>query len=235
MTVRVVADVIAIAIVIAVAMAISCAPRFLSGKAFEMLVPAGTGHGVTALFVSGDSGLRFGMSHALTRALAAHGIGVLGVNSATVFAHTGTRAEVDAAVEQAIRRAAGAAGTGRLVVIGQSFGADMLATSLPNLPADLRRRIAAIVLVVPGRTVFYRADPIGLSYLGKPDGFPAQGMRTLDWAPVTCIRGDRETDSLCPELANTAVTRIDLPGGHFLNRDEKRLVSTVLDRLRDIG
>jgi len=213
------------------ATAVSCSPALLGGRPMQSFAAAGVDHGVTALFVSGDSGLRFGMAHALSRGLARHGIGVLGINSGAVFARTGTRAAVDQVVFTAVRHAAQMAGSRRLLLVGQSFGADMLATSLPDLPLDLRARVAAVVLVVPGRTVFFHADPIGFAYRGTPDALPAAGVRALDWAPVTCIQGAKEPDSLCPELAGSAVTTFVLPGGHALNRDNARVTRLVLDRL----
>ena len=60
-------------------------------------------------------------------------------------------------------------GRDRLVVIGQSYGADILAAALPALPSDLRAHVAAVILVVPGRDIFFRADPSGLAYRGTPD------------------------------------------------------------------
>jgi type IV secretory pathway VirJ component len=188
---------------------------------------------VVALFFSGDLGLRFGMGPHVTQGLAVRGIPVMGVNSPTVFGRHRSRAEVDGLVADAVRGALARAHADRVVLIGQSFGSDVLGTGAARLPADLKSKVAAIVLVVPGQTVFFRADPTSLAYRGTPDAQALDAARTLSWAPLTCIYGARETDSLCPLLA-APVKRIALPGGHFLDNDPRRLIATILGALRPV-
>ena len=188
---------------------------------------------VVGLFFSGDMGLRFGMGPHVTSALAAQGIPVMGVNSPPIFGRRRNRAEVDDLVAGAVRAALERAHADRVVLVGQSFGSDIIGTGIARLPADLRAKVAAIVLVVPGRSVFFRADPTSLAYRGTPDAQAIDAARTLSWAPLTCIYGARETDSLCPLLGGVA-RRIELPGGHFLNNDPARLIPTILGALRPV-
>jgi len=205
--------------------------HLLDGQPLRMF---GTGRQhprVAAVYFSGDMGLGFGMGPRVAPALAARGIPVLGVSSTVNFATHRTRAQVDAILSNAIRTAIARTGASRIVLIGQSFGADMVATAAPDLPPDLRARIAAITLVVPAQTVYFRADPTGLNYLGTPDARPAPAMRALAWAPIICIYGALESDSLCPALNGTSARVIALPGGHFLRRDDKLLVNTMVDAL----
>lgn len=185
-----------------------------------------------AVYVSGDLGLRFGMGPKVAPALAAHGIPVVGVSSPVAFGTRRTRAEADAIIAGAVRTALARTGAKRAVLIGQSFGSDIVATTLPDLPPDLRRRIAAVVLVVPGESVFFRADPTGITYHGTPDAAPAAALRGVDWTPVVCIYGEAETDSLCPALDRHRAEIIPLPGGHFLHHDDQLLTRTILDALR---
>ncbi|TGX41674.1 type IV secretion system protein VirJ [Sphingomonas naasensis] len=205
--------------------------RLLDGQTVR-LFGAGRPHPrIAAVYLSGDMGLRFGMGPKVAPALAGHGIPVIGISSAANFATRRTRAEIDAMLADAVRTALVRTGAKRVVLIGQSFGADMVATAAPDLPAALRPRIAAIVLVVPAQTAYFRADPTGLAYLGTPDARPAAALRATGWAPIICIYGIREADSLCPALGPDHARAVALPGGHFLDRDDRRLVATILAQL----
>ncbi|MDJ0277846.1 AcvB/VirJ family lysyl-phosphatidylglycerol hydrolase [Sphingomonas sp. 2R-10] len=187
---------------------------------------------VVAVYVSGDMGLRFGLGSVVVPALAAHGIPVVGVSSPVNFGTRKTRAQVDAVIAGAIRTALARTGARRVILMGQSFGADMVSATAPDLPADLRARIAAISVVVPAQTVYFRSDPTGILYHGSPDARPAAALRALDWAPVVCIYGRDESDSLCPTLRGGRAQVFALPGGHFLAHDDQLVIATILATLR---
>lgn len=187
---------------------------------------------VVAVFISGDMGLRFGLGSVVVPALAQHGIPVVGVSSPVNFGTRKTREQVDAIVASAIRTALARTGAEKVILMGQSFGADMVSATAPDLPADLRARIAAISVVVPAQTVYFRSDPTGILYHGTPDARPTATMRALDWAPVICIYGREEEESLCPTLRGSHAQVVGLPGGHFLHHDDQLVIATILATLR---
>ncbi len=183
---------------------------------------------VAVVNVSGDMGLRFLLGASTSRGLTEHHVTVLGVSSPVVFRHHRTRAEVDAFVANVVRIALARSGARRVVVMGQSFGADIVQTGLADLPADLRAKVAGIILVLPGDTVYFRADPTGYAYTGKPESIATTTADTLTWAPLTCIYGVEEKDSLCPKLKVPGATVIAMPGGHNLRHDAQGLLNHVL-------
>ncbi|PNU06757.1 AcvB/VirJ family lysyl-phosphatidylglycerol hydrolase [Novosphingobium guangzhouense] len=187
---------------------------------------------VAAVFLSGDMGFRFGMGANVAAAIAAKGVPVVGVASPVVFAAHRTRADVDTVLAGAIRLAMARTGARRVILMGQSYGADILATSAPDLPPDLRRRVLAIDLTVPAHDVYFRADPAGLAYTGQPDARPLPAMRRINWAPIICVYGLAERDSLCPSLQGRARV-IGLSGDHYLNHDAARLMATTIAALRE--
>ncbi|WP_158637978.1 AcvB/VirJ family lysyl-phosphatidylglycerol hydrolase [Sphingomonas ginsenosidivorax] len=195
--------------------------------------PAETHAGpVDALFFSGDAGMRFGMGPFIAEALAARGASVTAVSTSTLFRYGATRGELNRRVADAVAHAEQAAGSRKLVVIGQSYGADVLQTGLAHLPVRLRERIAGIVLIVPGTGTYFRADPLGLTYELEPDSRSIETVSAIDWTPLTCIYGADETDSVCPllRMRNAAVVR--LPGGHYLNHDKPGVAAAVLRAAR---
>lgn len=183
---------------------------------------------IAAVNFSGDMGVRFLLGASTMRGLTEHGIPTMAVVTPALFRHRRTRAEVDAIVADGIRTALARTGARRLVVIGQSYGADVVQTGLAHLPAALRARVAAIILILPGDTVFFRADPSGIAYHGTPDSLGITTARTLDWAPLTCIYGVEENDSLCPDVRMPGARIVAMPGGHNIRHDEAGLLRHVL-------
>lgn len=189
---------------------------------------------IAAVNFSGDMGVRFLLGASTMRGLTEHGITTMAVVTPVLFRRHRTRQEIDAIVADGIRTALARTGARRIVVIGQSFGADIVQTGLANLPKDLRARVAAIVLILPGETVFYRADPSSIEYHGTPDHLGIASARTLTWAPLTCIYGVEEDDSLCPLLRGTGARVIGMPGGHNIRHDEAGLLRHVLSAIAHV-
>ncbi|MBO9499049.1 MAG: type IV secretion system protein VirJ [Novosphingobium sp.] len=221
---------LAVTVVVAV-VALYAAAGFFDRDPVHLFGLDGKKQPVAVVYFSGDMGLRFGMGPFVAGALAARGVPVVGLASSTAFRSHRTHAQVGAIVAATLRDALARTGADRLVVIGQSFGADMARVGLPMLPEDLRRRIAAVELVVPGETAYFRADPSGIAYTGTPDAGP-DGARALTWLPLTCIRGAEEPDSLCPLLTMPNVRRVVMPGDHFLNHDHDTLTRRIMADLR---
>ncbi|MCW1383578.1 virulence factor [Novosphingobium sp. KCTC 2891] len=184
---------------------------------------------LVAVYLSGDMGLDVGAGEGAVAALRGRGIPVLAVNSSALFGIGRDRAYVDALVADAAAQAVARSGASRVALIGNSFGADVLGTGIGTLPADLRARIASVVLVVPGTTVFFHANPSGLFYQGRPDSDPRRTARLLRGLPVTCIYGSREDESLCraPELARAR--RVAIDDGHLMLRHYDALASAIAD------
>lgn len=224
--------------IVAVALIVMNAPVLgLLGRS-EVKMFAASGPAVTkppryaAVLFSGDMGFTSGMSEVVAKAIAARGVPVVGINMPFAFAHHRTQAQANAIVAQAIRTTLERTGAQQVLLLSHSYGSDIVATVAPYLPADLRPRIAVIDLAVPALDVFYRADPSGFAYLGKPDAYPLPAIKQVKWAPMICIYGVEEDASLCPALKGTGAQVIGLPGGHHLDHDHLRLIDATISALR---
>ncbi|MBB4098785.1 AcvB/VirJ family lysyl-phosphatidylglycerol hydrolase [Sphingomonas kyeonggiensis] len=183
--------------------------------------------GLAVVLISGDMGFKIGMGPEIAKRFAAEGVPVVGVSSLAYFRKERTPAEVQALIADAARRALAFGHADRLVLIGQSFGADMMHVGLTGLPADLRAKVKMVALVVPTDTVFYRASPSELFNWAKPDAMALPTGRQLTWVPTLCVQGAEEKDSLCPMLTQSNVRRVALPGGHMLHHDPDTLFKTL--------
>ena len=190
--------------------------------------PARRNEGLAAVLVSGDMGFKIGMGPRIARRLADHGIPVLGVNSLVYFRERRTPAEVRALIADAVRRGLAFGHARRLLLIGQSYGADMVHVGLTGLPPDLRARLAMVALVVPTDTVMYRASPAETLGLVAADAPAIDTARRLDWVPTLCVHGAEETDSLCPMLHAPNVQVVAMPGGHKLHDDADGLFARIM-------
>lgn len=202
------------------------------GRVFTLVhaARAPADHGRVAIFFSGDLGFNTGMGPVIAGHMARGGLPVLGVNSLTAFARRQSAEETGRLVEQAARRALALPGARRLVLVGQSFGANMLLAGLHRLPPPLRDRVEMVALIVPADTMLFRATPGGVFDFGD-DGPARPAARALDWAPVLCIHGAEESHSLCPAWRQPNVRSVALPGGHFLRDDSARVAATLLRAL----
>ncbi|WP_336958550.1 AcvB/VirJ family lysyl-phosphatidylglycerol hydrolase [Sphingobium aquiterrae] len=175
---------------------------------------------VVAVLFSGDMGFHVGMGPQIARRLSDEGIAVTGVNSLTYFRTRRTPREATQLIEQAMAHALAGHPGGRVILIGQSFGADMLQVGLAGLDPARRAQVAMVALVVPGATVEYRASPgeVFTFLMHEDDGLPTGRM--LGWVPTLCIYGVEEPASLCPLLKGQRnVQLLGMPGGHPLHHD----------------
>lgn len=186
---------------------------------------------VVAVLVSGDMGLAPGLGHRIAKRLERSGVPVLGVNAPAYFLEQRSPAEIGDLVNRAGERALAGHPNARLVLIGQSFGADVLPFGISRLPVGLRRRLALVVLIVPTGTAHHRISPTGLFIWGKPHISIVREARALRDVPVLCIRGAEEETSLCPSLDVARVTQAVLPGGHSLGHDADRLFTVLREAI----
>lgn len=180
-----------------------------------------------ALYLSGDMGFHAGLGPGIAERLARRGIDVVTENSLHFFRTRRTPEQTGAMIAQGLRRALTIDSGARLLLLGQSFGADMIAPSLPYVPESLRKRIAFVGLIVPGATRQWRASPSEIFSFGEPYENAVMAARRLSWVPLLCIHGAREAESLCPSLRQPNATLVELPGGHELHHDPDA-ASTVL-------
>ena len=210
------------------ALAFAALAGFFDRSPFHYYPAAEQGGGKTAVvFLSGDMGLRIGMGPAVISALNREGFPVVSVSSPAAFGRTRDQVYATGLLKTAIDDALERTGARRVVIVAQSFGADVAVSALRDLPASAKSKIGQIVLIVPGKDIFFRADPIGFAYLGTPAEEAKTALNDVH-IPVTCIYGVEEQDSLCPLINESDATVVALPGGHFLDNDRDRLASTVM-------
>lgn len=191
-------------------------------------VPARSPSDRMALLVTGDGGWA-GLDQELASGLAENSIAVVGLNSLKYFWKPRTPEETAADVARILRHYLAAWRRTRVLLIGYSFGAEVLPFVVNRLPADLRQRIEAVDLLSPSTSANFEIH-VSEWIPGVPeDGRPiAPEVDRLSGVPLQCIHGASEPDSLCPKLPSERVTRVEIGEGHHFSGDYAELLAHIL-------
>lgn len=183
---------------------------------------------MVALYLSGDMGFHAGLGPEIADRLTRQGISIVTENSLHFFRTRRTPEQTGAMIAEGLRRALSLEPDARLLLLGQSFGADVIIPSLPYVPTTLRKRIAFIGLIAPGTTREWRASPSEIFSIGEPDEDAVIAAQRLNWVPLLCVHGADESGSLCPSLSQRNATLVALPGGHQLHHDAEAASAALL-------
>ena len=190
-------------------------------------VPATGSSPELALLVSGDGGWA-GLDQELAARLAAAGVPTVALNSLQYFWSPRTPEQTAADVARVLRHYLAAWNKQRVLLIGYSFGADVLPFVVNRLPPELRARIVSVSLL--GIEAHASFEVSIADWVGSDAGGPAtqpeleivktqNGIRILIHGEVgrTYVLEDAAglpaTEWLHPQnvVASEVITSVDLP------------------------
>jgi len=201
-------------------------------------VPASGGvggpSGAFAVLYSGDGGWR-DLDRSLADILAAKGLSVVGVDVLRYFWTQRSPAAAAADLARIIRYYQRRWQRQKVVLIGFSFGADVLPFLASRLPPELRADISLLSLLSPERHTAFEVVATGWLGVHNNAGMAiAPELRKLDGIRVQCVYGrDESADSLCTEPDATALGLAVLakPGGHHFDHNYQQLADDILTAL----
>ena len=182
-----------------------------------------------AVLLTGDGGWA-GLDRGLSDRLAASGIPVVALSTLRYFWSEQKPADVAHDLERIIGHYLAAWRKDQVVLIGYSFGANVLPFVVAELSPHYRSRIVTLNLLGLAQHtsfVIHVADWIPGS---EPEGAPvAPEFDKLKGIKTLCIYGSDETDSLCPLLSPSTVQTVKMPGDHHFDDDAPTLVRHIVD------
>ncbi|MFN8831163.1 MAG: AcvB/VirJ family lysyl-phosphatidylglycerol hydrolase [Labrys sp. (in: a-proteobacteria)] len=193
--------------------------------------PAHDGHAIArVIVVSGDGGWTH-IEHALASGLAADHFDIVGINSRAVFTHH----------QSAVRVAAYIAALSRTklptVLLGYSFGADLLPIVWPDLDDATRARIAAVILVAPTHDGSVLIDPSNQYDPAFHPMIPLESQTSrLPISRLICIASEEETESgysSCGDRALRGTISMVFSGGHDFDEATPAIVNMVSGLISD--
>jgi type IV secretory pathway VirJ component len=122
-----------------------------------------------------------------------------------------------------------------VVLVGYSFGADVLPASYNMLRPEQKSKVAQISLLSLSRKVDYVISVMG--WLGAESegkgGSPITDLKSVNPKIVQCIYGkDDDEDVACPALQGTGAEVIGMSGGHHFDDDYEALSQHIIDGLK---
>ena len=184
-----------------------------------------------ALLVTGDGGWA-GLDQELAARLAAHGVATVALNSLKYFWTQRTPDRTAQDVARVMRHYLAAWHAQRVLLIGYSFGADVLPFVMNRLPPELRARVASVSLLgIDAHASFevHVAEWVG----GDAGGPPTRPeLAELKAVPVLCLYGEGETDSICPQLPPGSATSEQIGKGHHFSGEYAQLADRILSFTR---
>ncbi|HTQ80157.1 MAG TPA: AcvB/VirJ family lysyl-phosphatidylglycerol hydrolase, partial [Thermoanaerobaculia bacterium] len=185
----------------------------------EVPVPAGGPESeLLAVLLTGDGGWAV-TDKGLARSLSQRGMPVVGWNALRYFLHKRNPDGTTRDLERILRCYLAAWHRERVVLIGYSFGADVMPFLVHRLAPDLRARISLLALLGPGARAGFRFHLA--EWLGKEsaDTLPVRPeVESLRGMPILCAYGQQEAQSLCKELSPGLARVLVRPGSHIIGR-----------------
>ena len=198
-------------------------------------VPAAKISETVTLFYSGDGGWR-DLDRTVAGKMAAQNYSVVGVDVLRYFWEHKTPEQAAADLSATLAFYRQHWGVKSFVLVGYSFGADILPPIYNRLPPADRDSVSLLVLLALADHADFEIHVSG--WLGQEGGELALApeLAKMSKQKILCVYGvEEKTETACTGLANSAATLLELPGGHHFDQDYPKLTGQILDVYRQHG
>lgn len=182
-----------------------------------------------AILLTGDGGWAE-IDKQLAERLSAQGIPTLGFDSLSYFWKARNPVNTSQELEQALLLYLEKWHKQRVILIGYSFGADVLPFIANNLSDSTRQKISLIALLGMGKTAAFEFRLSSWMDADKsPDRRPIlPEIEKLHWAKSICIYGVEDDDANCLPTAQYGVKAISMSGDHHFDENYDALVQHII-------
>ncbi|HEY3698009.1 MAG TPA: AcvB/VirJ family lysyl-phosphatidylglycerol hydrolase [Spongiibacteraceae bacterium] len=183
------------------------------------------------VFLSGDGGWA-NIDKDIGSLMSSKGIPVVGWNTLQYFWNRKTPEIAAADLQRVIAHYQQVWKKQRVVLIGFSFGADVLPFMIDRLPAEQRAQIVDIALLSLSHSVDFEFHVS--AWLGSNGGDTHQIAPELKKisGPVLCIYGTEDDDTLCKDFKAPNITERMLPGDHHFGGDFGSATKLILEHVQ---
>jgi type IV secretory pathway VirJ component len=197
-------------------------------------IPAdGAQRDLFAIVLSGDGGWA-GIDKGIAAALAAEGIPTVGFNSLQYFWKPHTPEKASADLDRIINHYSLLWKKPQALVIGYSFGGDVLPFMVSRLPQATADRIALLAFLgLSSRTdfQFHLTDWIGGKSSASARPVPPE-IEKLKGRPMVYLYGTEEKDNIAEVVDHQVIKVIPFDGGHHFGSNYQMLTDSILAQIR---
>ena len=181
------------------------------------------------VIISGDGGWA-AIDKGVSASMAKQGIPVVGLNSLKYFWSARTPEQASKDLVRILRHYFATWHKDKAVLVGYSFGADVIPFMASRLSEDLRSRISLVALLgaSPNATFQFHFTDWLPGASSKSDYPTKTEVEKLKGTKVLCVYGEEDTDCLCPQLSPESAKSVRLPGSHHFDRDYDSLAAMIL-------
>jgi type IV secretory pathway VirJ component len=187
-----------------------------------------------AILYSGDGGWQ-GIDEEVGGNLRNAGIPVVGLDSLSYFWSGRTAQKTAGDLGRIIDYYTKRLNVHHVLLVGYSFGADVMPASYNRLSKGQKAKVKAISLLSLSHKVDYVISLrgwLGFQTEGK-GGNPVDDVRSIRSGIIQCIYGKEDDhDNACPALRRTGIKVIGMPGGHHFGGDYDRLAQYIVAGLK---
>ncbi|MBP1610338.1 MAG: hypothetical protein H6Q04_2573 [Acidobacteria bacterium] len=203
--------------------------QFLSDLPLVEVPATGGSSSLMGIIITGDGG--WGVTdRGIAQTLASRGIPVVGLNSLRYFWNQKTAEQTAADLNRILQHYLALWKRTGIVLIGYSFGADVLPFMLNRIPGESLQKIKVISFLGLSSTAdfqFHWTDWITsrkrpTSQEVRPEVEKLRGRKIL------CFYGTEDDDALCGQLDPGLVKAIPIQGGHRFGRGYQPIADAIL-------
>ncbi|MCI9867013.1 virulence factor family protein [Rhizobium skierniewicense] len=185
-----------------------------------------------AIIYSGDGGWR-DLDKDIGSFLQQDGVPTIGVDSLRYFWSEKKPEEIASDMKRIIDTYRKEWKVKNVMLIGYSFGADVLPVTYNLLPEKDKSRIVQMSLLSLSHEVSYEISVggwLGVSGSGEQD--PVTDLAKIDPKIVQCVYGTDDEDAACPALKDKGAEVIGIDGGHHFDEDYEALTKRIVAALK---
>lgn len=182
-----------------------------------------------AVLVTGDGGWAE-IDKSLANILAEKGIPTLALDSLSYFWKARTPEQTAQDIEESISIYLQKWNKKRVILIGYSFGADVLPFVANRLTSETQQKISLIALLGMGKTAAFE---FRLSSWMNADTNASRlpilpEIEKMQWAKSICVYGEKDDAANCLPTVKFGVNAIKMPGDHHFDERYEDLVEHIL-------